>query len=377
MGGYWLWKYFQALKSFTTDAQTEIFNLPRVGVISNIILEIQAMSGTANIDNFLANVLSKVEVIGNGSVVIQSLDGRQIQASAAYDDGKMPPDKEVSPSGTCFGYFDIRFGRYPGDKKYALVCSDWASLELKITYDLAATGAMPTTGFKTTTGKLSMYGLYSPNGADLTPVGFIKKAEKRVYTSTLGGSEDLELPTDFPYRRLLLFAETKGRWVYRAFDYVTVIINDGARKPIDNVRGNDLMIVDLAYRNNRLWHHWKRYYLAADHNDVYPPIRWMTDGYVGLILGGATVVLTAFDPNHIRATASAITSAVISVDGYAPWGAMAIDLEAQTEKDGVEAMMDAWGYDQKADIHLQHTQYEAGIAESIVLEQYATPALVT
>lgn len=371
--GFWLWKYFQSLKSFTTDAQTEVFNLPRKGVISNIILEIQATSGTANIDNFLANAISKVEVVGNGSAVIQSLDGRQIQASAAYDDGKMPPDKELSPSGTCFGYFDIRFGRYPGDTKYALVCPDWSSLELKITYDLNATGAMASTGFKTTTGKLAMYGLYSPDGAGLSPVGYLKKAEKKVYTSAVSGVEDLELPTDYPFRRLLLFAETKGKWVYRAFQYITISINDGARKPIDNMLGNDLMIFDLSLRNNRPWHHWKRYYLAADHNDVYPPIRWMADGYVGLILGGATVVLTAFDPNYIRATASAITSAVISVDGYAPWGALAIDLEAQSKKDGVEAMMDSWGYDQTADIHLLHTQQEASIAESIVLEQYATP----
>ncbi|MBA7579912.1 hypothetical protein ES708_21793 [subsurface metagenome] len=370
--GFWLWKYFRSLKSFATDAQTEVFPLPKRGMISNLLLEIQALSGTANIDNFLANVLTKVEVIGNGSTVIQSLDGRQIQASAAYDDGKMPPDKEMSPSGTCFGYFDIRFGRYPGDELYALDCSKWDSLELKITYDMNATGTMTSTGFATTTGKLSITGLYSPDGAGLSPVGYLKKEEKRVYASAAGGTEDLPLPSDYPFRRLLLFAETKLKWPYRAFQYVTININSGARRPIDNMLGNDLMIFDLAMRGNPLWYHWKRYYLAANHNTISPPIRWAADGSVGYIGGGATVVLTSFDPNHIRATASAATTASIGVRGYAPWGALAIDLEAQTKKHGLEAMMDAWGFDQTADIHFEHTQQEAGIAESIVLEQYAT-----
>lgn len=372
--GYWLWKVFKS-KGLTDQLilGTDVFNLPKHGIISNLLLEFQAMSGTGNIDKYLANALTKVEVIGNGSTVIQSLDGRQIQASAAYDDLKMPPDKELSPEGVCWAYFDIRFGRYPGDQKYALDCSKWDSLELKITYDLKATGVIGDTGFKTTTGYMSVYGLYSPDGAGLTPVGFLKKAEKKVYTTSAGGSEDLALPTDYPYRRLLLVSESQHYNPYDPFSYVTVNINNGARKPIDNMIGNDLMILALAVLGNPLWRHWKRYYIGAGTTQISTPIRWATEGSIGVQGISSLVYFNVFDMASHTVVAATATTASIGISGYCPWGALIIDLERQSRKDGVEAMMDCWGYDQKADIHLLHTQSTKDLASSIVLEQYATP----
>jgi len=303
--GYWLWKYFKS-RGLTDQVilGTDIIDLPKHGIISNLILELQAMTGNINVDKYLADAILKVEVIGNGSTVIQSLDGKQIQASASYDDLRMPPDKELSPSGTSWAYFDIRFGRYPGDQKYALDCSKWQSLELKITYDLKAGGTIGTTGFVTTTGYTSVYGLYSPDGAGLSPVGFIKKAEKKVYTSSAGGSEE-------------------------------------------------------------------RYYIATGSTPFSTPIRWATEGSLGIQGVSSNVYFNVFDMASQAVAVAAATYVSIGISGYCPWGSLNIDLEKQSGKDGVEAMMDCWGYDQDADIHLQHTQASAGTAESIVLEQYA------
>lgn len=369
--GFWLWKYFISKRNFASDSQTEVFDLPKKGIISDIILEIQALSGSTNIDVYLADAITKVEVIGNGSTVIQSLSGREIQASAARDDGMLPPDKEYSPSGTCWGYFPIRFGRYPGDQKYALDCSKWDSLELKITYALAAGATIGTTGFTTATGNMTAYGLYSPDGAGLTPVGYIKKELKKLYTSSANGSEDLEMPTDFPFRRIMLETTTRLASVYGGFYQITLDINNGARKPIDNMFGSDLLIIDQALQKNPVFIHRKRYYLLAAINYLSTPVGWALSAFIAEYVGTAHY-LTGLDPNQIYAQCGSVTSGGVTVLGYCPWRTLAIDLEKQSGKDGVDAMTDVWGFDQKSGIHLLHTQSTASLAEAVILEQYAT-----
>jgi len=371
--GFWLHKVFLAARNLGTfDAGTDVFNLPRVGVISNLLLELYAKSGSENEDIYLADVISKVEVIGNGSTVIQSLDGKQIQASQAYDDGKWSMDKELAPSGGCYGYFDIRFGRFVGDQKYALDCSKWASLELKITYNLVAGGAIGTTGFTTSIGTFRITGLFSPDGAGLAPIGFIKKAEKKTYTTSADGSADLELPTDYPFRRLLLFQETKAHYIHEGFRYVTINVNDGARKPIDNLGGEELMRLQGAIAGNPLFRHWKRYTCLSASVSYNPPIRWIANAIVSKMGAGAIAALEVIENVGVTLVSQANLPAVIEVSGYLPWGGLAIDLEKQSGKDGVEAMLDCWGYDQSADIHLEHTQWTADLALSVVLEQYAS-----
>ncbi|MBA7601999.1 hypothetical protein ES703_09084 [subsurface metagenome] len=371
--GFWLHKTFISKRDFANvTSGTEVFNLPKSGILSNLLLELMAYSGSTNADIFMADAISKVEVIGNGSTVIQSLTGAQIQASAAWDDKAMPMDKEISPSAGCYGYFDIRFGRFPGDQKYALDCSKWDSLELKITYDLTAGGALGTTGMTTDTGTIICIGLYSPDGAGLTPVGYLKKAQKKTYVTATDGTEDLALPTDFPYRRLLL-GKTHDKYSFlQAWRYITIDINNGARKPIDNMTSNELMRLQNAIAGNPIWRHWKRYYFAAAAVTMSSPIGWMTNAFVGAWMGGAAPVINGMDPPFYSLTASTLVHAHIAEEGFLPWHTLAIDLERQSGKDGVEAMMDCWGYDQAADIHLKHTQWLADENLSVVLEQYAS-----
>ena len=370
-GGFWLWKYFQSLKSYTSDAATEIWDLPKVGILSNIMLEAYAIAGSENLDVYMSDLITKVEVIGNGSTVIQSLTGLQIQSSNAYDDGHYPLDKEHAPDGGCYGYFDIRFGRYPGDPKYALDCSKWDSLELKITYATAAGTTIDTLGFATTTVDMTLYGLYSPDGSGLSPVGYIRKEQKKTYTTSAGSEEDLALPDDYPFRRLLLAVTTHGTVPNSAYDYVTIEINDGARKPIDNMRGAHLMRFDQGLRGNPVFIHNKRYYIAAGTATIHPVIGFVQGAAaiagVGTISGSSVV-----DIANVNITQSGTGGCYVSIWGFCPGNAVAIDLEKWSGKDGLEAMMDAWGFDQKADIHLKHTQGTGSLAEQIILEQYAT-----
>lgn len=368
--GFWLWKTFQSLTDCESDAQTEVFDLPRKGIISNLILEFYAVSGSTHASLWLQSAVTKIEVIGNGSTVIQSLTGWQAQASQAYDDGQLSHDKEMSPSGGCYGYFDIRFGRYPGDQKYALDCGKWNSLELKITYDLAAGGTKGTTGYTTATGKIVVYGLYSPDGAGLSPVGYLKKAQKKTYTTTAAGTEDLELPTDYPFRRLLLCNRTDYYSCNDPFRYVTIDVNNGARKPIDNWDLEYVKMVDLSMRGNPFFHHNAEYYLASGNNAIFPRLGFILSA--SYFSEDGTLVGQDIGIGHISVTAGSNCSGYVNAFGYQPDRTQAIDFERWSGgKDGRDAMLDVLGFDEKADIHFKFTEWHASVSAQVVLEQYA------
>lgn len=372
--GFWRTHYFISRRAFVSNAQTEVFDLPKVGVISNLMLKIEAAPGSANNDIYLADILSKVEVVGDGSTVIKSYDGRQIQAIMAYDDGVFPPDTEVPP-GWAQGHFDVRFGRYPGDEKYALDCGAWKSLELKITYNLAAGGTLGTTGFTAASGFLQVFGYYAPVGGGLAPVGFIKSENKKTLTTAANTEETLDLPTDFPYRRLIPFCETHGYGVQQAFQYLTVDVNEGAKKPVDNWKGADMQQAQ-ALRYKQAFAHFKRFiFNDAGVTQKHRPMAWTQCVSVTPTAGGDYAVLapTQQDPNQSQwPQVTGVKTANVGQWGFCPWGSLLFDLEKDSGgKDGVEAMQSAWDCTEKDDITFKFTPSAASIAVSIVLEQYA------
>lgn len=370
-GGFWLWKHFLSNRSFTDNQCTEVINLPKKGIISHMILETYMVSGTQKCNTFSQDAVLKVEVIGNGSTVIQSLTGTQLQASQSWDDGQISADKELVPSGGCYAYFDIRFGRYPGDPLYALDCGLWNTVELKITLDVDAGQTQGTTGFTDDSGTLSVYGLYSPDGAGLSPVGYLKKAQKKTYTTVNEAEVDLELPTDYPFRRILMLATTSPTVIYQAFERITLNVNNGARKPIDNILGNDLMQMDLAMRGWPKWHHNAEYY-GSGSTYLCSRVGWPIAS--SFFLKGVAMTPQSIGVDRVTYSFDAAGCCNISVWGWCPDMSMAIDLEKWSGgKHGKEAMLDTLGFDEKADIHLLHTQGVASKATSVVLEQYATP----
>lgn len=374
--GFWRTHYFISQRAFESDAQTEVFDLPSRGMLSNLLIELMATSGSENSDLYMADILSKIEIIGNGSTVIKSYDGRQCQAIMAFDDGFLPPDKEYSPSGDCWGYFDIRFGRFLGDEKYALNCGDWQSLELKLTYDLAAGGTKGTTGFTTATGQFTVWGLYAPVEAGFTPVGYIKSEEKKVYTTSAAGTEDLDLPTDYPYRRLLLFTETHGKYPNEAFRYTTINVNEGARKPVDRLEGDDFIHWQALLLKHGTFMHTKRYYMDnTQTNYIHSPLRYMRAAHIQRQYACGFHMLSVFDPNVCGIDSEAATGSGfyhMTVWGVCPWGALVFDLEKQSGGlDGRPAMEAVWGANESDDIDLEFEALTADIAVSILLEQYA------
>jgi len=372
--GLWRTHYLIPERSFASNAQTEVFDLPLVGILSDIMLELYCQTGDANADIFLADILTKIEVIGDGSTVIKSFTGKECQALAAYNDGRMPPDKEYSPSGGCWGYFPIYFGRYPGDQIYALNCGNWNSLQLRLTYDLAAGGTISTTGFLAGSGKWTAWGHYAPVAAGFAPKGYIKSEEKHVWTTVAQTNYDFDLARDYPYRRLMLALNTINAHVRHAFNKVTINVNQGAIKPIDRFDGDDL-VHEMALQFG-MFQHTKRYYqaLAGTQTWFFTPIRWKVNINA---IGGSTygyVKTIANDPKGFQLVGSGgavAAHAQITAYGYCPHGCVIFDLEKLSGGlTGAAAMQTAWNARHTDDIDLEIYAYYANYSCAYVLEQY-------
>lgn len=371
--GLWRTHYLIPQRAFASNAQTEVFDLPLVGILSDIILKIRATSGSTNADIFVADMLSKIEVIGDGSTVIKSFTGKECQALAAYNDGRWPPDKELSPSGTCFGYFPIYFGRYSGDQMYALDCSRWNSLQLRLTYAIAAGGAAGSTGFTDDSGYICAWGHYAPVGAGFTPTGYIKSEEKRTWTSAAATTYDFDLARDYPYRKLMLVLNTLGAYMEHAFKYTTINVNQGAVKPLDRFDSDDFL-VEMGLQFG-LFQHTKRYYQAdADAQAVrYTPIGWKAQVLSSGLSNYGPPRYGQLDNHQIQIAGDSANAGDVQITaiGYGPHRCFMIDLEKLSGGlTGAAAMLTAWNARHTDDIDLEIYATRADYSCAYVLEQY-------
>jgi len=184
-----------------TFAQTWEHDLPKNGILEGLVLYIRS---TQNSYPFLTaykwrllDYISKIEVIGDGSTVIKSYDGRQAVASAFYDDGREPPHiwRHYSNS-PCRQIIPIHFGRHFNDELLALDLSRFNQVTLKVTNDATSTQY-------TTDIKIDVLAIWQRDPAQ-APIGYLREEEWKEWAAAAAAIEYSEIPVALPIRRILL-----------------------------------------------------------------------------------------------------------------------------------------------------------------------------
>ena len=186
-----------------TDTETEIVDLDGLDPISALMLRVDCTNGSAgNVGNFIHDIVTKVEVV-DGSDVLVSLNGAQLQALEFYKTGKLPvmfPSEH--PSGGQHECFNILFGRYLWDRQYMYDPKNYKNPQLKVTFNKAAIRAAGTTGFASGDNiYLSVTAKCMQEGA--MPQGLLAAKDIYDFTSVTSGDKRVELPTDFVYHLLM------------------------------------------------------------------------------------------------------------------------------------------------------------------------------
>lgn len=192
-----------ARKSYTADT-TEIIDLDVQDPISALIVELAVTNGASAAPTAHAIAcLTKIELI-DGADVLYSLSGYEAEGVDWYHNKKEPANWNPYLSGMDVQRFiKLNFGRWLWDPLLAFDPKKFRNPQLKLTLDINAGGV------SASTNKLQAWAAIFDE-KPIVPVGFLMHKQIKNYTLTASGHEYTDLPTDHPYRKLLIRQQTAG-----------------------------------------------------------------------------------------------------------------------------------------------------------------------
>lgn len=211
---------------------TKIIDITTGDIISRIEVIFRTKNGDTGFDDHPAANIEKVELI-DGSDVLFSLSGMEIQALNFYDRG-LPADNHMTGSNgeymrACFG---LDFGRRLYDPDLAFDPTKFNNPQLKITWNEALANTACTDNFMFVVAH--MFDELKP-----TPAGFLMSKEVYTYTPGANAYERVDLPTDYPIRKLLLGSHMEGKTFTQMLAEIRLSEDNDKRVPFD-ILGDEL-----------------------------------------------------------------------------------------------------------------------------------------
>jgi len=214
-----------AEKTLTTSG-TEIIDINVKDIISRITIMLQVLMADHGMDSWAHSDISKIELI-DGSNVLHSMDGAENMALCLYDRKCRTMKGEVWLS-ACRGIsiYGIDFGRFLNDPELAFDPAKFTNPQLKITYNVALMDTSATYGY------LSVWADVFDEKV-VSPVGFLMSKEVWSAVKPIDGYEAIILPTDYPYRKMLVKIFKSAYEPYDLVDEVRLDEDNQKRIPFD------------------------------------------------------------------------------------------------------------------------------------------------
>jgi hypothetical protein len=206
---------------------TKIIDLNFPDVISRLSIIFQTINpGSVTIQEVPAANIPKIEIV-DGSNVVFSLTGMQTHALEFFDTGRLyPGGGSFVPAWGLVAIAVINMGRFLFDPLLALNPKRFTNPQLKITFDEDA--SVPSTLVNTLT---VLADLFDEKAA--APTGFLMNKELYNYTPVANATEEIDLPNDYPYRKLILQARVPDLWFGGIIGNLKLTEDNDKRIPID------------------------------------------------------------------------------------------------------------------------------------------------
>jgi len=321
------YRYLELLGLMDIDAdQTVKIDLDMADPISEILLDTRVTNGAGggedSTNHPIASV-TKVEIV-DGSDVLFSLDGFETEALDIYHSGKHPRGGWYNylPSSPTDRQTAISFGRYLWDPILAFNPGKFSNPQLKITFDYDAGGMAPSKC------ELSVLAAVFDEKA-ITPTGFLMTKEIKRWTTVAADHEYTDLPTDYPYRKLLLqdrYASNPPYWMFGNIK----LSEDQDKKVVVNGEFRDLMF-GMGRENAYLEELWtvvgtaggRVYHVTPTSNVTGVANTWAEN-----VLGADMGVYNG-DGGYLEAWTGGEANIQIRVAGWAPHGTIQIPFGLQ------------------------------------------------
>lgn len=200
----WERRFLLDQETQSSDSATRRVKLPREGFLSGLELRTRITNGATAGEEHIVNAIDRVEIIGDGSFVVFSLEGVELLRWAWWDLRRFPPQQwDESASAVQELVLPILFGRYLGDHQYALNLAAWRDLELRIQYS----PTISATAFATGTTQFHVPMLVDDTGEAVRDRrGWLRTQQVYAFTSAASGEEVIDLAQQFPYAAIMVYA---------------------------------------------------------------------------------------------------------------------------------------------------------------------------
>lgn len=289
---------------------TIINDLDYADVISGLDLLIEAQNGaTSNKSNPIERNITKIEIV-DGSDVLWDLPGDVAYALYSQEYGHPGKEDYVGAGG---GYphvsIPIRFGRELYDPDLGFQPRNFKNPQLKITFNEATVRAAGATGFLSDSFNLSIVAHLMEDAP--APSGWLMAKDIYDYTTVASGDERVQMPTDYPWRQLIVRVYESGTFVLSSITNYKLSCDKAKFLPFDQ---HSRYVADRMQEIYPCT--FKRGYSTVDDADVIQT--WMALG-AGLVISSHTadriVSCSSNFPSQI--TVNTYTDAGVAVDGGA------------------------------------------------------------
>ena len=290
---------------------TQPYDITLADVISRIEVIFRTKNGSNTWTDHPAANIQKIELI-DGSDVLESFTGIEAQALNFYD-RKMSIDNHMTGSNGEFmrASFGMDFGRHLYDQQLAFDPKKFTNPQLKVTWDedVANTSC---------TENSLMIIAYIFDELKPTPVGFLMNKELFSYTPTANANEYIDLPTDYPMRKLLIGSHQSAYTFTQMIAEMRLSEDSDKRVPFD-ITGDELF-----WEMKRLYPpHIENVYHAIDTSDttfkVTPSEDAILQGH-STSTAQALMLLYGNGGNVTGKFATAMETAYMRCMGYIPHG---------------------------------------------------------
>lgn len=303
-----------------TDNRTDSYDINISDPISRITLQLRGTNADSVPDGHPAKAISKLELV-DGADVIYSLSGEEAQAVDFYDTGITPLNVVSYVSAniwTCL--INMNFGRWLWDTEFALDPKRFKNLQLKVTHKVADAAGSSTT---TTTSTLAIHA-YCFDEKRISPRGFLMN--KEIYAYTIGAQnsyEYIDLPTDYPIRRMMVQALYVGYETHQVVNAIKISEDNDKRVLMDESVSYYLKLVVPVYGRYEeanvaaITTGTVAFYTAVDYE--------YSIGIIATVDADTSQQLTAYPlGGRYYLTGEGAKEAILIIEGYAPHGCVPV-----------------------------------------------------
>lgn len=223
-----------------TTAAVKTIDLSQADPISQISIFFRGQNNGSTPTAHPAKMISKIELV-DGSDTLMSLSGMQAQALDFYHNkkplGNKPMYNDDDWSRIIFSLF---FGRHLYDPILAFDPKKFKNPQLKITHNKALGGSACDAGY------LQVWA----NCFDekmVSPVGFLMAKEAYSYALGNGTYEHIDLPTDHPYRMMLIRSLKATSAIWELYTQIKLSSDQDKHVVLDGTTRELLKLLDLKF----------------------------------------------------------------------------------------------------------------------------------